>query len=199
MTKAIARAPPNLARLVHNYGQLTAELADKDHQITNLVDAGNAMLQAFANENQNISTAVAKLPGALNQTQTTLAKVGTLATVLRPSLDSLRPAVRKLNSANHEVLPFVKEAAPITRNQIRPVRHHRAARTSARASSRPRSTSRARSPTSPARSTSSTASSTSAPTTPPAARASARTASRTATAARPRSTARPATSTGSPG
>jgi phospholipid/cholesterol/gamma-HCH transport system substrate-binding protein len=120
VTKAIAQRRQNLARLVHNYGQLTAELADKDHQITNLVDAGNATLQAFANENQNISTAVAKLPGALNQTHSTLSKVGTLATVLRPSLDSLRPAVRKLNSANHAVLPFVKEAAPITRNQIRP-------------------------------------------------------------------------------
>ena len=63
------------ARLVHNYGQLTATLADKDHQITTLVDAGNAVLQSFANENQNISTAVAKLPGALNQTQSTLSKV----------------------------------------------------------------------------------------------------------------------------
>ena len=40
MSKAIAERRTNLARLVHNYGQLTAELADKDHQITTLVDAG---------------------------------------------------------------------------------------------------------------------------------------------------------------
>jgi hypothetical protein len=105
---------------VHNYGQLTAELADKDHQIANLVSSGNAVLQSFANENQNISAAVAKLPGALNQTQTTLGKVGTMAQVLGPSLDSLRPAFRKLNTANKQVLPFVKEAAPITQKQIRP-------------------------------------------------------------------------------
>ena len=56
------------------------------------------MLQSFANENQNISTAVAKLPGTLNQTQSTLGKVSTLASVLGPSLNSLRPAVRKLNT-----------------------------------------------------------------------------------------------------
>jgi phospholipid/cholesterol/gamma-HCH transport system substrate-binding protein len=120
VAKAIAERRHNLARLVHNYGQLTAALADKGHQITNLVDAGNAVLQSFANENQNISTAVARLPGALNQTQTTLGKVQTMAQELGPSLDSLRPAFRKLNTANHEVLPFVKEAAPITKNQIRP-------------------------------------------------------------------------------
>jgi phospholipid/cholesterol/gamma-HCH transport system substrate-binding protein len=120
VSQAIAERRHNLARLVHNYGQLTAELADKDHQIANLVSAGNAVLQSFANENQNISSAVAKLPGALNQTQTTLGKVDTMAQVLGPSLDSLRPAFRELNTANKRVLPFVKEAAPITQNQIRP-------------------------------------------------------------------------------
>jgi phospholipid/cholesterol/gamma-HCH transport system substrate-binding protein len=120
VAKAVAERRTNLRRLVHNYGQLTAELADKDHQITTLVDSGNAVLQSFANENQNISSAVAKLPCALNQTQSTLTKVSTLASVLGPSLTSLRPAVRKLNTANHEVLPFVKEAAPITQKQIRP-------------------------------------------------------------------------------
>jgi phospholipid/cholesterol/gamma-HCH transport system substrate-binding protein len=120
VSKAIAERRHNLARLVHNYGQLTAELADKDHQIANLVSSGNAVLQSFANENQNISAAVAKLPGALNQTQTTLGKVNTMAQVLVPSLNSLRPAFRELNTANKKVLPFVKEAAPITQNEIRP-------------------------------------------------------------------------------
>ncbi|HEX6457957.1 MAG TPA: MlaD family protein [Thermoleophilaceae bacterium] len=120
VAKAIAERRTNLRRLVHNYGQLTAELADKDHQITNLVDASNAVFQAFANENQNVSSAVAQLPGTLNTTAQTLQKVNTLAGVMRPSLDSLRPAFRSLNKANHQVLPFVKEAAPITKNQIRP-------------------------------------------------------------------------------
>src|SRR5204863_9536793 len=70
--------------------------------------------------NQNVSDAVARLPGTLNTTAETLQKVNTLSGVLRPSLDSLRPAFKELNKANKEVLPFVKEAAPITRNQIRP-------------------------------------------------------------------------------
>jgi phospholipid/cholesterol/gamma-HCH transport system substrate-binding protein len=120
VAKAIAERRTNLRRLVHNYGQLTAELADKDHDIANLVDASNAVFRAFANENQNVSDAVARLPGTLNTTAQTLQKVNTLAGVMRPSLDSLRPAFKQLNKANKAVLPFVKEAAPITRNQIRP-------------------------------------------------------------------------------
>jgi len=120
LTKAIAARRTNLARLVHNYGQLTATLADKDHEIANLVDASSTVFRAFAAENQNVSAAVARLPGTLNTTANTLQKVNTLARVMRPSLDSLRPAFRQLNKANHEVLPFVREAAPITKNQIRP-------------------------------------------------------------------------------
>ncbi|HEY2603793.1 MAG TPA: MlaD family protein [Thermoleophilaceae bacterium] len=120
VAKAVAERRQNLARLVHNYGQLTATLADKDHQIANLVDASNQVFKSFAAENQNVSSAVAQLPGTLNTTAQTLQKVNTLSGVLRPSLDSLRPAVKSLNTANKAVLPFVKEAAPITQNQIRP-------------------------------------------------------------------------------
>jgi hypothetical protein len=46
--------------------------------------------------------------------------VNSFAKVLGPSLESLRPAFRELNVANHQVLPFVKEAEPITRTEIRP-------------------------------------------------------------------------------
>jgi phospholipid/cholesterol/gamma-HCH transport system substrate-binding protein len=120
VAKAIAERRYNLRRLVHNYGQLTAELADKDHEIANLVAASSTVFRAFASENQNISTAVARLPGSLNTTAQTLQKVNTLSRVMRPSLDSLRPAMKELNKANKQVLPFVREAAPIIRNQIRP-------------------------------------------------------------------------------
>jgi phospholipid/cholesterol/gamma-HCH transport system substrate-binding protein len=120
VAKAVAARRTNLRRLVHNYGELTATLADKDHDIANLVDASNAVFRAFAAENQNVSAAVARLPGTLNTTAQTLQKVNKLSGVLRPSLDSLRPAFKQLNKANKAVLPFVKEAAPITRNQIRP-------------------------------------------------------------------------------
>jgi len=75
---------------------------------------------ALASEDQNVSRFVAKLPGALGQTKTTLGKVDVLAQELGPTLDSLRPAVRQLDPANHAVLPLAKEGTPIVRDQIRP-------------------------------------------------------------------------------
>ena len=42
------------------------------------------------------------------------------ARVLAPSVERLRPAVRKLDDANAAVTPFAREAAPITGERIRP-------------------------------------------------------------------------------
>jgi phospholipid/cholesterol/gamma-HCH transport system substrate-binding protein len=120
VTTAIAERRSNLRRLVHNYANLTQELGTKDKEIVRLVEASQAVLSAFASEDQNISATVARLPGALRQTEQTLGKVNTFAQVLGPSLDSLRPAFRKLDDANAAVRPFAKEAEPIVRNRIRP-------------------------------------------------------------------------------
>jgi phospholipid/cholesterol/gamma-HCH transport system substrate-binding protein len=78
------------------------------------------VFRAFASEDQNISRAVADFPGALRQTTTTLGKVQTFADVLGPTADKLRPAVRALNTANHAIIPFARDTAPILRTRIRP-------------------------------------------------------------------------------
>jgi phospholipid/cholesterol/gamma-HCH transport system substrate-binding protein len=120
ITKAISTRKFELARLVHNYADLTNTLADRDQDVRRLIDASNATLSAFAQENLNISSAVSKLPSTLQTTTRTLAKVDTFSRVAKPALNALRPAFRQLDVANRAVLPFVREAAPITKNQIRP-------------------------------------------------------------------------------
>jgi phospholipid/cholesterol/gamma-HCH transport system substrate-binding protein len=120
VTTAVARRRANLRSLVHNYGLLTSELGKNDKDITRLVRSSNSVFEALGSEEQNISAAVARLPGSLRQTKETLAKVDTLGQRLRPALSSLRPAFRQLDETNAEVLPFVKEATPILRNQTRP-------------------------------------------------------------------------------
>ena len=120
VSQAIATRRHELARLVHNYADLTNTLAQRDQDVHRLIDASNATLSAFAQENQNISSAVSKLPSTLQVTARTLAKVNTFSRVARPTLEALRPAFRELDVANHAVRPFVKEAYPITKNQIRP-------------------------------------------------------------------------------
>ncbi len=119
-SKAVARRRGNLKRLIHNYGLLTTELGNADRDIVKLVGASNDALSAFAAADQSISEGVRKLPGALNQTQQTLDKLGPYADRLGPTLESLRPPFRRLDEANRAVLPLVREATPIIQKQIRP-------------------------------------------------------------------------------
>ncbi|MEA2351270.1 MAG: phospholipid/cholesterol/gamma-HCH transport system substrate-binding protein [Thermoleophilaceae bacterium] len=120
VSQAVATRRHELARLVHNYADLTTTLATRDKDVHRLIDASNATLSAFAQENLNISSAVSKLPSTLQTTSRTLGKLDTFSRVARPALNSLRPAFRQLDVANHQVLPFVKEAYPLLRDKIRP-------------------------------------------------------------------------------
>jgi phospholipid/cholesterol/gamma-HCH transport system substrate-binding protein len=120
VTSAIADRRVALKELIHRYGDLTNTLADKDREIKTLVTSADAVFKAFASQQNNISLAVSKLPPTLAQTERTLTKANTYARILGPTLEDLRPPFRQLDATNHEILPFVREAYPITKNKIRP-------------------------------------------------------------------------------
>jgi phospholipid/cholesterol/gamma-HCH transport system substrate-binding protein len=120
VTRAVAERRQNMRRLVNRYGLLMTELGKSDEDITRLVRTSNVTLGAFADEDQNISALVSKLPGTLNEAAATLGKVDTLAQQMGPTFESLRPPFQKLDEANAAVLPFVKEATPILQKQVRP-------------------------------------------------------------------------------
>jgi phospholipid/cholesterol/gamma-HCH transport system substrate-binding protein len=105
---------------VNRYGLLMTELGKSDQDITRLVRTADVTLGAFADEDQNISALVSKLPGTLDQTATTLGKVDTLSDEMGPTFEALREPFSKLDDANASVKPFVEEAAPILEKQVRP-------------------------------------------------------------------------------
>ena len=120
VNSAVARRKGNLKNLINKYGLLTTELATKDRQIVRLVRSSNAVFESLATQNNQIASAVNKLPGTLDTTSDTLEKVNTFGQRLTPALQSLRAPIRKLDPANKAVLPLVREATPQIRDQIRP-------------------------------------------------------------------------------
>ena len=121
VTEAVAERRSNLRRLVNRYGLLTTELAGSDRDVERVVRASEAALGAFADEDENLSGTVARLPGTLRQTDETLGKVEVLADRMGPTFESLRPAFSKLDEANDSIRPFALEAAPALRKEVRPV------------------------------------------------------------------------------
>jgi phospholipid/cholesterol/gamma-HCH transport system substrate-binding protein len=96
------------------------ELGRHPAELRRLVSASQSVFDALAGEESNISDAVARLPGTLRQTESTLARVDTLADVMGPSLTALREPIRTLDETNAAVRPFLRETTPIVRDQIRP-------------------------------------------------------------------------------
>jgi phospholipid/cholesterol/gamma-HCH transport system substrate-binding protein len=120
VTQAVAQRRANLRRLITSLNLLNRELASRHTDVSQLISQSAVVFRAFASEDSNISRAVSDFPGALRQTTTTLGKVKTFADVLGPTAEKLRPAVRALNVANHAIIPFVVQTAPILKKQIRP-------------------------------------------------------------------------------
>ena len=120
VTGEVAKRRSNLRRLITSLKDLNGELASKGDDLAQLVDSSSAVFRAFASEQANVSQTVRDLPATLRQTTQTLGKVQTLANVLGPTVEKLRPAARALDPANKAVRPFAIETAPILRDKIRP-------------------------------------------------------------------------------
>jgi phospholipid/cholesterol/gamma-HCH transport system substrate-binding protein len=116
----LAKRHVNLAHLVHSLNLLNQALAARGPEITSLVRSSSSVFGALAAEQSNLQQAVALLPGTLQTTTSTLGKVQTLANVLTPTAQDIRPAVRALSGANAQLIPFAQRITPVIAHQIRP-------------------------------------------------------------------------------
>jgi phospholipid/cholesterol/gamma-HCH transport system substrate-binding protein len=117
---AVAKRRQNLRHLITSLNTLNGELAKRSDDLAGLVNSSAAVMDAFASEEANISSAVGELPGALRQTTDTMTRVESYAKLLGPTAEKLRPAARALAPANEAVQPLAREATPLLRNDIRP-------------------------------------------------------------------------------
>jgi phospholipid/cholesterol/gamma-HCH transport system substrate-binding protein len=114
LNTAIAARGTNLRRLVNSLARLNTALGQKQTQIVQLVDASSRVFRAFASQDQNVSRAVADLPGTLRQATATLGKVQTFANTLGPTANNLIPAAQKLPAANRALTQLAVGSNQIT-------------------------------------------------------------------------------------
>jgi phospholipid/cholesterol/gamma-HCH transport system substrate-binding protein len=116
----VAERRGNLRRLITSLNRLNGELASRDDDLAGLVDSSATVMRQFAAEEANVSDAVAALPGALQETTTTMGKLERYGRLLGPTAEKLRPAARALAPANDAVRPLAIETTPLLRDDIRP-------------------------------------------------------------------------------
>ncbi len=110
----------NTARSIHNFRLLIEALGEKDTQLTQLVDASNAVFAVFAKQEQNVESLLHLLPGALAKTRTGLGKLAVAANVLGPTLHELEPFARALGPAQEASRQLAEQTTPIFKTEIRP-------------------------------------------------------------------------------
>jgi phospholipid/cholesterol/gamma-HCH transport system substrate-binding protein len=121
VTGALAGRRRELRRLVHSMAVLTTATATKDEQLAQVIQGGNATLQALAGQEAALRRSARKLPAVLTGTSRTLTNLEGFTRELRPTLDGLLPTVRKLKPVLKATDDLAVRAEPVLRTQLRPL------------------------------------------------------------------------------
>ncbi len=110
----------NIERAVHNFQLIISALGNKDTEISQAIDASNAVFQTFAEQDQNFQRTLHLLPGALSKTRGGLGKLARSSAVLGPTLAKLEPFAKAVAPAQVASRSLFKQSTPIIKNEIRP-------------------------------------------------------------------------------
>jgi phospholipid/cholesterol/gamma-HCH transport system substrate-binding protein len=117
---ALAVRRQNIASSIHNFQLLSTELGNKDQDLTNFVDASDAVLNAFARQEASIRSALRELPGTLKVTKGALKSANALAIQSTPALKKLLPGAKATAPALRALRSLFQQTAGPIQNQIRP-------------------------------------------------------------------------------
>jgi phospholipid/cholesterol/gamma-HCH transport system substrate-binding protein len=120
IARALEIRHANIAHSIHNFRLLMEALGSKDTQISQLVDASNAVFATFAKEEANLQKTLHLLPGALKKFGTGLGKLGVASSKVGPTLRALDPFAKAVGPGNEATRRLAIKTKPVIQNQIRP-------------------------------------------------------------------------------
>jgi phospholipid/cholesterol/gamma-HCH transport system substrate-binding protein len=118
--KALAVRRENIKRSITTFKLVSEELGANDTRLAEFVDASNAALGAFANQEAAIRESLQEFPSTLTKTREALQSGETFAKVLGPASTALIPSAQALGPALRQVRPLFENTTPVLQNQIRP-------------------------------------------------------------------------------
>ena len=120
ITGLLAQRRESVSRSIHNFRLLSEELGNNDADLAAFVEASDAALASFANQEASIRAALRELPGTLRETEGALTGANAMAQQAGPALRKSLPGARALAPALRGLRPFLERTAAPIRDQIRP-------------------------------------------------------------------------------
>ena len=99
--------------LVHNLRVITEATASRDGDLTRVVDAGDATLEALATNDESLKRSLELLPGTLRAARSTLGRTPPFARSLDRTLTALDPSLKGLPSTLRETPDSIRGIVPL--------------------------------------------------------------------------------------
>jgi phospholipid/cholesterol/gamma-HCH transport system substrate-binding protein len=131
LNRAVAQRRRELARVIHNFGQLTTELGRHDAALERFVSSSKEALGNFANEQDALQETLVEFPSTLAALRSAFAASDRFSTAARPALLGLIPQAQASVPAfqaserlfRQTLVPIRDQIRPFSR-QVRPVLTH---------------------------------------------------------------------------
>jgi phospholipid/cholesterol/gamma-HCH transport system substrate-binding protein len=120
LNRVLAERRVAIARSIHYFGQLTAELARHDSQLERFVTSSKGALGNFANQQQAIQEALAQFPATLTALRESSQSANRFSLAARPALLGSIPQAEALGPALQANKRFFEQTLGPIRDQIRP-------------------------------------------------------------------------------
>jgi phospholipid/cholesterol/gamma-HCH transport system substrate-binding protein len=120
ITAQLQKSHESIRHSIHNFRLLIEAIGGKDTQLTQVIDASNAVFRVFKEQDHNLQETLHLLPGALSKAKTNLGKLSTAFNVVTPTLKALHPFATSLAPAEEATRPFFSKTTPILKNEIEP-------------------------------------------------------------------------------
>jgi len=111
--------PPVLERFIVDSSRLVTALADRENELSPLVNHLNRTTRALGSEKEALSEVVSRLPGFMRTANSTYVNLRAALDDVDPLVEASKPVARKLGPFLDEVRPFANEAVPTIRDLSR--------------------------------------------------------------------------------
>lgn len=111
--------PPVLERFLVDSSRLVTALAEKEGELSPLVNHLNRTTRALGSEKEALAELIARLPGFMRTANSTYVNLRATLDDVDPLVEASKPVARKLGPYLAELRPFANEAVPTIRDLAR--------------------------------------------------------------------------------